>query len=61
MRGSMGIGIEDDVWNMQDKIRDRIESHKINERAKNGFVFILDNLIETVHLRRKKRGSPHHN
>ena len=55
----MGIGIEDDVWNMQDKIRDRIESHKINERAKNGFVFILDNLIETVQPKtQEKRVTP---
>lgn len=44
----MGYGIEKDIWSIQDKIRDRLESHKINQRAKDGFVFILDNCIEKI-------------
>lgn len=42
----MGIGIEADIWHIQDHIKDRLEAHKSNQRAKDGFVFILDNCIE---------------
>jgi len=45
----MSIGIETDIWNIQDKIRDRLESHKDNQRARDGFIFILDNCIEKIH------------
>lgn len=51
----MGIAIENDIWNIQDKMRDRLESHKINERAKDGFVFILDNCIEKIHPKTQEK------
>jgi hypothetical protein len=43
-----GISVEVDILRLEGKIRDRLDSHKINQRAKDGFVFILDNCIEKI-------------
>ncbi len=51
----MGIGIEKDIWSIQDKIRERVESHKINQRARDGFVFILDKNIEKIHPKTEEK------
>ncbi len=51
----MGIGIETDIWDIQKKLRDQLESHKNDLRAKGGFVFILDNCIEDVNLKTQER------
>jgi len=51
----MGLGIETDIWDIQEKLRDQLESHKNNLRAKGGFVFILDNCIEKINLKTQER------
>ncbi len=51
----MGIGIEEDIWHIHGKLKDRLESHVVNKRAKDGFVFILDNCIESIHPKTQEK------
>jgi hypothetical protein len=51
----MGLGIENDIWEIQDKLRDQLESHKNNLRAKGGFVFVLDNCIERINQKTQEK------